>query len=348
MPNGTRLGLLAYSSNTGLGIQTHEFAVHMKPDRVMLVDLSAHKKVTQHPERYVDFDRVDVRGLPQDKDIRRFLDGLDLIFVCETPLNYGLFRVAQAMGVKVVLQPNHEFNDYLTQQKLPVPDLFGLPSPWHYDDLPFENKILLPVPVARERFEVREDGPFRRFLHIAGRPAIYDRNGTMETIKAFKLVQGDVTLTVRVQGGGDKYRAAAEGDSRINIDSTDVPDYWKVYEGFDCLIMPRKYGGLCLPMQEALAAGLPVIMTDVSPNNKVLPLDWLALAPRVGTFQARTVLDLHEADVDALAAKLQDFAGAGRARAEETGARAREMGRELSWEKLAPLYRETFQRVVDA
>ena len=29
--------------------------------------------------------------------------------------------------------------------------------------------------------------------------------------------------------------------------------------------MPRRYGGLCLPMNEALTSGLPVIMSNQSP-----------------------------------------------------------------------------------
>lgn len=37
------------------------------------------------------------------------------------------------------------------------------------------------------------------------------------------------------------------------------------------MILPRKYAGLCLPMNEALMSGLPVIMTDIEPNNVILP-----------------------------------------------------------------------------
>jgi hypothetical protein len=36
-------------------------------------------------------------------------DDVDLIFVCETPLNYCLFEKAEAKGVPVVLQYNYEF-----------------------------------------------------------------------------------------------------------------------------------------------------------------------------------------------------------------------------------------------
>jgi glycosyltransferase involved in cell wall biosynthesis len=45
------------------------------------------------------------------------------------------------------------------------------------------------------------------------------------------------------------------------------PDYWKLYRDFDVLLMPRRFGGLCLPAQEAAAAGLALVMTDTSPNQ---------------------------------------------------------------------------------
>ena len=48
-----------------------------------------------------------------------------------------------------------------------------------------------------------------------------------------------------------------------------------LYAGFDALLMPRRYGGLCLPMNEALFSGLPVFMTNVEPNNTILPKEWL-------------------------------------------------------------------------
>ena len=64
-------------------------------------------------------------------------------------------------------------------------------------------------------------------------------------------------------------------DKRITWDSSAPDDQWRLYAGFNALIMPRRYGGLCLPMNEALTSGLPVIMSNTSPNDAVLPGDWL-------------------------------------------------------------------------
>jgi glycosyltransferase involved in cell wall biosynthesis len=95
----------------------------------------------------------------------------------------------------------------------------------------------------------------------------------------------------------------------VKSDFGDPDDQAELYTDFDALILPRRYGGLCLPMNEALLSGLPVIMPDCSPNNDVLPTHWLIPATRTGSFMARTEIELHEADPRALGAQLDQLAG---------------------------------------
>lgn len=64
----------------------------------------------------------------------------------------------------------------------------------------------------------------------------------------------------------------------------------------------------CLPMNEALASGLPVIMTDIDPNNKILPKHWLVKAEKKTSFLARTVIDVYSADHTDLAGRIAQFA----------------------------------------
>jgi len=346
-----RIGLLAYSSNTGLGVQTQEFAEHINPHRVLLVDLSTLNGMEIHHERFADFDCVITQGFPTIMDIDRFLTDLDVVFVCETPLNYLLFEMAHRYGVRTILQPNHEFNDYHNTKPRPIPDLFALPSPWCYDALSYSNKILLPVPVAQEKFPQQDITQFRKFLHIAGRPAVHDRNGTTETIAAFRALSGfDMTLTIRIQDATHAARLRAEtiDEPNIIIDDTDIPNYWDAYAGFDCLIMPRKYGGLCLPMQEALGSGMPVIMTDVSPNNEILPADWLVAANRVGGFMARTKIDIFTVDTIALVDKVLAFYNMTSTDVAETQQIARDLGTNLSWQNQKSKYLRVFDRLVDS
>jgi glycosyltransferase involved in cell wall biosynthesis len=60
-------------------------------------------------------------------------------------------------------------------------------------------------------------------------------------------------------------------DRRIIWDHCAPEEQQTLYEGFDALIMPRRYGGLCLPMNEALTSGLPVIMSDTSQQRRSPP-----------------------------------------------------------------------------
>ncbi len=77
-----------------------------------------------------------------------------------------------------------------------------------------------------------------------------------------------------------------------------------MYKDFDALILPRRYAGLCLPTNEALISGLPVIMTDTSPNNELLPKEWLVKCKKIGQFMTRTIIDIYGSDIKALAKKI--------------------------------------------
>jgi glycosyltransferase involved in cell wall biosynthesis len=45
-----------------------------------------------------------------------------------------------------------------------------------------------------------------------------------------------------------------------------------MYRGQHLLVIPRRYGGLCLPALEAAAAGLAVLMPDCLPNEELASL----------------------------------------------------------------------------
>jgi hypothetical protein len=45
-------------------------------------------------------------------------------------------------------------------------------------------------------------------------------------------------------------------DHRVKFDFGDPDDQAELYTDFDALILPQRYGGLCLPMNEALLSGL--------------------------------------------------------------------------------------------
>jgi glycosyltransferase involved in cell wall biosynthesis len=62
--------------------------------------------------------------------------------------------------------------------------------------------------------------------------------------------------------------------SAVNVDlvTGGYPDRWSLYDDADLLVLPRRYGGLCLPVLEAFASGVGVVMTDVEPQASTWPI----------------------------------------------------------------------------
>jgi len=60
-------------------------------------------------------------------------------------------------------------------------------------------------------------------------------------------------------------------------------------------------------MNEALISGLPVFMTDLSPNNQILPKEWLVDAEKIGEFRAKSIIDVYEGDPKQLAKLIDNF-----------------------------------------
>jgi hypothetical protein len=60
-------------------------------------------------------------------------------------------------------------------------------------------------------------------------------------------------------------------------------------------------------MNEALLASLPVFMTNISPNNSILPEQWLVDAKKIDRLMTRTMLDVYEGDAKMLAKLVDDY-----------------------------------------
>ena len=133
-------------------------------------------------------------------------------------------------------------------------------------------------------------------------------------------------------------------DKRITWDSSAPDDQWRLYAGFDALIMPRRYGGLCLPCNESLTSGLPVIMPNTSPNDAVLPADWLVPGAFNGGFTSRVPIPYFNVNVAALAQKLDQWAAMPDEQLEQHKARALELARQFDPEVLRPQYEAVFRQ----
>jgi glycosyltransferase involved in cell wall biosynthesis len=306
-----RLGIIARSDETGLGNQTRNLTYMLKPTKVMLIDSTSFNGNTQYPQKYAGFFAERVRGFPNTRQIRGWLRGLDAVLTCETFYHSYFVNFARHAGVKTFLQYNYEFLDNLRDPRLPLPDVLLAPSKWRFDEMVrrFPNVVYLPPPTDERLFKSARDvnfsraGRTRRYLHIAGRVAVHDRNGTDTLINSLRLSHAEFELVIKSQ---TPLKPIA--DRRVRVDYNCPRDEAELYSDFDALVLPRRYGGLCLPMNEALVSGLPVIMTDVSPNNKVLPAEWLVPTRYYGEFMARTPIKMYEAEETALAAKLDAWA----------------------------------------
>lgn len=307
-----RVGLIARMDRTGLGQgQTLRLARLLNPNCIMLINSEPFNGNSQHPEWYSGQFTHNVDGFPTDAQVREFLQHLDVVISCETFYNNSFTRIAKEMGVKTILIANYEFFDWFRPgfNSIPLPDKVIMPSLWHMDEMARDfNAEYIPTPLFDDEFtEVREKNLSRkilkpRYLFINGRQAIHDRNGLLTLHLALKHTDADFEIVVRTQDG-----APAVDDRRISYEYKDIENQADLYDGFDALIMPRRYGGQCLPMTEALCAGLPVIMTDVDPNNKVLPPEWLIPVENMGTFMTRKPIQIYSGDPKALAELLEHF-----------------------------------------
>jgi hypothetical protein len=307
-----RIGIIARSDNSGLGNQTRELVAMLKPNKIMLIDSTSFNGNKQNPEWYVGHNVKTINGFASEEEVSDFLKDLDVVLSCEIFYNNVFVNIAKAFGVKTVLQYNYEFLDYLNQPTWTLPDALLSPSSWYFEDVvkKFGDKtkvVLLPPPSATEAFRKARETNLKqkhgRILHIAGKAAIKDRNGTETVIEMMKHLKSDVVLDIRTQVKID----LPITDKRINIITDNTENHSDMYVGYDAMILPRRYAGLCLPMNEALISALPVFMTNISPNNDLLPPEWLVESRKISRLMTRTMLGVYEGDAKRLASLVDNY-----------------------------------------
>lgn len=343
-----RVGLIARCDDRGLGHMTWEFARAMRPDRILVVvlDPTLGKEFVQHLERFDDLASewlgfVDWSGgeLPR-RDLDFFLDGLDVVYSAETFYDPGLVPLAERRGVATVLHSMPEFH----RADLPRPTATWLPTSWRAAETPHE--AVVPVPVALDRFEHVDRGSSERtrWLHVAGNRAALDRNGTSQVLAAVRRLRRPARVEFAVQRGKIP-RPVGRMPVEIVHRGGAPAEYWRLYDGVDALVLPRRYGGLCLPVQEAMAAGLAVVLPDCSPNE-----EWPAvLVPARRSTHLRTAAGLVQTWTSSpghLASTMDRLADPAALAAAQAASRAWAV--EHSWEALRPLYVEQLERVLSS
>lgn len=302
-----RLGIIARSDNTGLGNQTMELVKMLNPDKILLIDSFFFNNNKQHPEWYSGYNVIKTKkGMPRSSEIAAFLENIDVVLSCETFYSTEFVDITRKRGIKTILQYNYELFGNLSHPEWPLPDVLLAPSIWNFDIVTQKfgsksNVIYLPPPTDSTLFsnakEINLEKDHKRILHIAGKKAAKDRNGTDTIIDMMKHSTADFELVIKTQTPLN----ISTNDSRITIDTGNPERRESMYEGFDAMVLPRRYAGLCLPMNEALMSALPVFMTDISPNNAILPSKWLAESHKIDEFKAKSMVNVYNADPKGLA-----------------------------------------------
>jgi hypothetical protein len=341
-----RLGIIARSDNTGLGNQTRELVKMLNPDKILLIDSRSFNGNKQHPEWYSEYQVIKSNGFPRGSEISAFLRDVDVVLSCETFYSTNFADYARNKNVKTVLQYNYEFLENVSKADAPLPTMFLAPSLWNLDkmiDLFGDRTTIkhLPPPTDANLFaKVRENNMSKnhnRLLHIGGRKAARDRNGTETVIEMLKYSKADYELVIKTQTPLD----IKCDDPRLTIDTGNPENREEMYDGYDAMLLPRRYAGLCLPMNEALISGLPVFMTNLMPNSSVLPPEWLIKSEKIDQFRAKSMIDVYAGDPEHLAKVVDTYMNS--KRRGNLKQQALDIGlKNFSAESLKPKYLEIF------
>ena len=249
-----RLGIIARCDNTGLGNQTKELVKMLNPDKILLIDSYSFNNNKQYPQWYDGYNVIKtVKGMPRTNEVLSFLDGIDVVISCETFYHLDFIDIARKRNIKTILQYNYELFGNLVHPEWLLPDVLLSPSSWNIDVVKekFESKCKvyhLPPPTDTSLFNaVRENNlskTHKRILHVAGKKAAKDRNGTNTVVEMLKHSSADYELVVATQTPLDFMTK----DSRLKINKDNVRNREDLYNGYDAMVLPIRYAGICLPI----------------------------------------------------------------------------------------------------
>lgn len=327
-----RWGLIVRCDQGGLASQTAALHKHLEPDRILIVRVE-DPRGDEWPEQYMHDPNVMLLGRRNhitDAEARAFTRGLDHVVSVEG--FYG--RPFDRLRVKTTVVANPELFDPHAARV----DRVVVPTPWELGRMPAGTEVLPhPVEAPGDPSYVRARTEVKTFLHVAA-PAMLDRNGTQPLMDALSQVRHPCHLIVRAANRKSPNRGQSTfrvGSVTVHWDDRPVKHWWENYPPeADCLVLPRRYGGLCLVAQEAAACGLPNLMTDLAPQTW-----WPGWRTQVRgglNYQMKGgVFRVHTPNPRSLALRMTMIAGGSEDVAEQSVA-ASEWAASLSWDRLLP------------
>lgn len=258
-----RIGLVGYSCNNGLGELSRQAAAYCDIAKWMIKP-HAHLGYKEPERKTMDFRASSSRVAPQ-----WFWDGSDTVLFFETQFYSGLAEEAKQRGKRVVCVPMIEWTPMWSTRNDPTQwikyvDLFVCPTKQCYDTLKDDGFpcALFQWPYDMNRFARNDRQTCERFLFVEGNGGYRDRKGAA-TVKRAKEMWPDMPLVVQTLIlNGDK--TWPEGTEVIQAGGTNH----NLYDHGDVLIYPATCDGIGLQPYEAMAQGMPVIVTDGQPWNE--------------------------------------------------------------------------------
>lgn len=343
-----RVGLIARADNRGLGNQTWDLFRHLAPARTAVVDMAWNSPYEQHLERYPDAllsppgelaDRLQADGW--------FAGAVDVILTAETPYDYRIYDLARAAGVATVCQVNPEFWPYGRDPSLPRPTLAVSPTSWLNSRMPGVEVLAHPVDRDVLPYQPRGAGEPLTFLHVAGHKAMLDRNGTGTVLQALSMIRQPCRFVIRSQSpvAGASGRAGRHVEVVQHHGDLEHPS--ELYAEADVLVLPRRYGGQSLPMNEAAACGLALLVSDLPPQNEFVPPAGRVPAARRRRFMTQGgAVDAWQVDPRRLAQKVDELV-LDRGLAAGLSDASHRYANLISWERLLPKWTALLRRAVE-
>lgn len=299
----TRRALIARADNGGLATMTWNLARHVQFDKILVVHSDHTSRGRSRPERYEGLGEVSVcPSGPRANHAAWLTTDVDLIYSAETFYNPLILDMARGKGIKTILHAMPEMHSAHEQ-----PDEVWIPTPWRSDCVPQENR-LVPVPVDRDLLPVRVQDVNHLTIYHVHSTAMNDRNGTELLLAALPYLTFETSVKIL---GGEPKRAYL-GLAQVEWLGSDPGLYYEAWQRTarsDVFVLPRRFGGLCLPMQEAAALGMPIVSLDLQPQRTDLSQYSLVPAELQTQVQAKGgLIDVHTCDSKRLAFRLNALA----------------------------------------
>ena len=322
-----KIALIARADNSGLGTLSREFAEHLKPHKVLIVE---NGQFHVFPERYEAFEtrRVASTDTITPNLANWLLEGTDVLLSIETFYSSDIVTLAREKGVKTALVTMFEMQSW----PMPIkPDLFICPSTLDYQVMP-NPKVYLPIPFNTDRLVWKQRTTANTFIHTASHGGMNGRKGTALLIEATRYLKSDVKIIINT------WQGFFVTDSRIEVRLVNYKNYWQCWQEGDVVIHPQDYNGICLPISEAFCSGMALITTNIKPFNEWVPKE--CLFEPSGFYKTRAAAGLIEVDAakidpKVLAAKIDAMAGQD---ITAISLKGKKYAEENSWTVLLPQY----------